>query len=57
MPEARYEGGPLDGEVRHQFTPLRPRVPVTAVAGGGFSNVDSFYELVDGVYRWQGPEE
>lgn len=51
-----YRGGPLDGQVRQVVMHVPARVPVTAREGGGWSNVDSYYELVDGVLVWQGPE-
>lgn len=46
----------MDGESKLFLGPVPDRVPVTAVEGGGFSNVDSYYELEDGVLRWRGPE-
>jgi len=56
MNTVAYRGGPLDGQQKHFVLHVPARVPVTAHEGRGWSNVDCYYELVDGVLVWQGPE-
>lgn len=56
MKQVAYRGGPLDGQVKTFVLHVPLRVPVTAFEGRGWSNVDCYYELQDGVLVWQGPE-
>lgn len=56
MERVRFEGGPLHAHTKLFVAEVPESIPVTAIAGGGWSNIDSFYRLVDGELVWQGPD-
>ena len=55
MERVRFEGGPLHAHWKLFVAEVPESIPVTATEGGGWSNVDSFYRLVDGVLVWVNP--
>jgi hypothetical protein len=56
MQRVHFQGGPLHASSKLFVAEVPTSIPMSAVEGGGWSNVDSFYLLVDGVLVWQGPD-